>query len=37
MSAVNHPSHYNAGDIEVIDAVEDWNLGFHEANVVKGT
>lgn len=35
MSAVNHPSHYNAGKIEVIDAIEDWRLGFHEGNVVK--
>jgi hypothetical protein len=35
MSAVNHPSHYNAGKIEVIDAIEDWNLGFHLGNVVK--
>ena len=35
MSAVNHPSHYNAGKIEVIDAIEDWRLGFHEGNAVK--
>lgn len=33
--SVNHPSHYNAGSIEVIDALEDWSLGFHEGNVVK--
>jgi hypothetical protein len=32
---VNHPSHYTFGKIEVIDAIEDWELGFHEANVVK--
>lgn len=32
---VNHPTHYNAGSIEVIDAIEDWKLGFHEGNVVK--
>ena len=32
---VNHPSHYNTGKIEVIDAIEDWRLGFHEGNVVK--
>jgi hypothetical protein len=32
---VNHPQHYNIGMIEVIDAIEDWNLGFHEGNVVK--
>lgn len=33
--AVNHPAHYNAGGIEVIDAIEDWKLDFHEGNVVK--
>jgi hypothetical protein len=32
---VNHPDHYNAGKIEVIDAIEDWRLGFHLGNVVK--
>lgn len=32
---VNHPSHYNSGKIEVIDAIEDWQLGFHLGNVVK--
>lgn len=35
MSAVNHPSHYNTGQIEVIDAIEDWNLGFSLGNAVK--
>jgi hypothetical protein len=32
---VNHPAHYNAGKIEVIDAIEDWGLDFIEGNVVK--
>jgi len=32
---VNHPTHYNVGKIEVIDAIEDWKLGFHDGNVVK--
>lgn len=32
---VNHPSHYNSGKIEVIEALEDWNLNFHLANAVK--
>lgn len=32
---VNHPAHYNAGKIEVIEAIEDWKLGFHDGNVVK--
>ena len=33
--AVNHPSHYNQGKIEVIDAIEDWDLNFCEGNVIK--
>ena len=33
--AVDHPSHYNQGKIEVIDAIEDWNLNFCEGNVIK--
>jgi hypothetical protein len=32
---VNHPAHYNAGNIEVIEAIEDWGLGFCDGNVVK--
>jgi len=32
---VNHPPHYTTGSIEVIDAIEDWSLGFHDGNVVK--
>ncbi len=34
-SQVNHPRHYNSGSIEVIDAIEDWGLGFNLGNVVK--
>ena len=33
--AVNHPTHYNTGNIEVIDAIEDWGLDFNAGNVVK--
>ena len=33
--AVNHPAHYTSGKIEVIDAIEDWKLGFHLGNAVK--
>lgn len=33
--SVNHPSHYNMGGIEVIDAIEAWGLGFHLGNTVK--
>lgn len=36
-SNVTHPSHYNTGKIEVIEAIEDWNLNFHRGNVVKYT
>jgi hypothetical protein len=32
---VNHPRHYNAGKIEVIDFIEDQSLGFHLGNTVK--
>lgn len=32
---VSHPSHYNAGKIEVIEAIEDWGLCFHLGNSVK--
>ena len=35
MSKVDHPRHYNQGKIEVIDVIEDWDLGFHDGNVVK--
>jgi hypothetical protein len=33
--AVNHPSHYNSGKIEVIEAIEDWKLNYHRGNAVK--
>lgn len=32
---VNHPPHYTFGAIEVIDAIEAWNLDFHRASAVK--
>ncbi len=32
---VDHPDHYNRGKIEVIDAIEDWDLNFCEGNVIK--
>ena len=32
---VNHPSHYADGNIEVIDFIEDKNLGFHLGNAIK--
>ena len=33
--SVNHPNHYTQGKFEVIDVIEDWNLGFHDGNAVK--
>lgn len=33
--SVNRPAHYTFGKIEVIDAIEDWKLGFHLGNTVK--
>lgn len=33
--AVNHPAHYNVGKIEVIEAIEDWNLNFSLGNAIK--
>jgi hypothetical protein len=33
--SVSHPSHYNSGKIEVIEAIEDWGLNFHRGNTVK--
>lgn len=33
--AINHPSHYNVGKIEVIDAIDDWGLDFNAGNVIK--
>ena len=37
MSNVEHPSHYNVGNIEVIDAIEDWGMGrgFNRGNAIK--
>ena len=33
--AVNHPSHYTDGKIEVIDFIEDKKLNYHRGNAVK--
>lgn len=35
MNNVDHPSHYNKGKIEVIDAIEDWGLNFCLGNAIK--
>lgn len=32
---VNHPKHYNAGKIEVIEFIEDQDLGMHLGTAVK--
>ena len=34
-NAVEHPDHYNWGCIEVIDAIESWELNFSRGNAVK--
>lgn len=34
-NAVDHPSHYNRGKIEVIDFIEDQNLNFNLGSTVK--
>ena len=34
-NVIGHPSHYNIGNIEAIDVIEDWNLGFSLGNAVK--
>lgn len=33
--AVNKPSHYTDGKIEVIDFIEDKGLNFHRGNAIK--
>jgi len=32
---VNHPDHYNPGPLEVINIIEEYQLGFHLGNTVK--
>lgn len=32
---VNKPKHYNQGKIEVIEYIEDKQLGFHLGNAIK--
>lgn len=32
---VTHPTHYCQGGIEVLDAIEAWQLPYHLGNVVK--
>ena len=34
-SIVDHPKHYNAGEFEAIDVIEDWKLDFHCGNAIK--
>lgn len=33
--AVNHPQHYSGNGVEVIDAIEAWELNFSRGNAVK--
>ena len=32
---VNHPDHYQGNNFEVIDIIEDYNLGFSLGNAIK--
>jgi hypothetical protein len=32
---VDHPAHYNVGGVEVITAIEAWQLGYLAGNAVK--
>jgi len=32
---IEHPDYYNQGNIEVIDAINDWKLNFNLGNTVK--
>jgi hypothetical protein len=32
---VDHPLHYNHGNFEAIDVIEDWDLDFHLGNALK--
>lgn len=32
---VNHPKHYQGNEFEVIDIIEDFNLGFNLGNALK--
>jgi len=32
---INNPPHYNQGNIQPIDFIEDKNLGFNDGNAVK--
>lgn len=34
-NSINHPKHYNHGNIEAIEVIEDWGLDFHLGNAVK--
>lgn len=34
-NAVNHPSHYTQGKIEVIEYIEDKGFGFNQGNAIK--
>lgn len=32
---VNHPDHYKSGKFEVIEIIEEFNLGFNLGNLIK--
>ena len=32
---VNHQAHYTFGKFEVLDVIEDWNLGYNRSCVIE--
>ena len=34
-NAIDHPSHYTDGNIEVIDFIEDKKFNYHRGNAIK--
>lgn len=35
VTKINHPFHYNKGEFEAIDVIEDWDLNFNVGNAIK--
>jgi hypothetical protein len=35
MESIDHPIHYKGKDLEAIDVIEAFNLGFNLGNVIK--
>lgn len=35
VKVIDHPAHYNQHNPEVIEIIENYNLGFHLGNAIK--